>query len=99
MEKLFLYGTLREPEIQKEVLGRTADSVPDILEGFRKLKITIGGQTYPMLIPSDDGSVDGDVIEVSEEEFHKIDEYETRIYMKRKANLKSGTIAWVYVRR
>ena len=99
MERLFVYGTLRDPKILKSVIGRGAENSPDILDGFRKVTITIFSEKYPVIIPSEESSVDGDVIDVSEDEFLMIDQHETKSYTKKKVKLKSGTIAWVYLRR
>ena len=95
-ESLFVYGTLKDPKVQKEVFGRPTDGRPDVLEGYSKSEIEIHGESYPILTPSDQGLVEGLVIEVTSEELEKIDEYETASYKRTRVDLKSGKQTWVY---
>jgi len=98
MEELFVYGTLREPEVQKDVIGRIIEGVPDSLEGYIKDKIQIEGETYPILVydPHSEEPIDGLVLSITSEELEKIDEYETKAYQREKVTLKSGKKVWVY---
>lgn len=94
-EKLFVYGTLKQPEIQQEAIGRVAGGTPDVLAGYRKSEILIDGEDYPIIVSDQQGSVDGLVFEVSPEELITLDEYEDH-YKRIKVLLKSGTATWVY---
>ncbi len=96
MHKLFVYGTLKEHDVQRNVFGRVASSVPDSLEGFRMSLIAQGGATYPIILPEADGVIDGLVLEVTTEELALIDRYETEDYKRVRVTLVSGTEAWVY---
>jgi len=100
MESLFIYGTLKKPEIQKEVLGRVADLTEDSLKGYKQSTVYIEGEVFPILIRSKNpyDFVFGSVIEVTGEELKKIDEHETDIYKRKKVILSSGKEAWVYVK-
>lgn len=98
-EKLFVYGTIVNPEIQKEILGRTVQGVSDILKGYEKSEVTIDGEIYPCIILNETGMTKGLLIEITDDELRKTDEYETDAYKRERIILKSGVHAWVYVRR
>jgi len=98
MEKLFVYGTLKNPEIQKYVFGRIADMKPANLEGYKKSIIKISRNSYPIIIPYKKSSVKGFVISVSKKEIKLIDTYETNAYRRKKVMLKDGILAWVYMK-
>jgi gamma-glutamylcyclotransferase (GGCT)/AIG2-like uncharacterized protein YtfP len=95
-ELLFVYGTLKKPDVQKEVFGRVAPGTPDILEGYKKSRIKINNKIYPVVIQSSNSFVKGLVISVTPAELKLIDEYETDAYKRKKVFLKSGKVAWVY---
>jgi 2'-5' RNA ligase len=94
-EKLFVYGKLREKEIQKEVIGRIIEGKRFIIEGFSLSKISIERENYFAAMYDLDGKIEGKIIEVSKEELKVIDDYEgkeyERIYVE-KNNM------WIYVR-
>lgn len=96
--KLFIYGTLINPEIQKEVFGRKIKGVSGVLKGYKKSEIEIKNQTYPIIIPNNSSAIRGLVIEVTEDEFKKIDKYETNAYQRKAVVLESGIHVLVYVR-
>lgn len=107
MEKLFSYGTLCFPEVQKSLFGRTLRGSKDELVGYRVEKLRIkdqsvieksGAEWHPILIfvglPS--AIVQGMVFEVSEEELIQADAYEVDDYSRKKGQTKSGTEVWIY---
>lgn len=94
-EKLFVYGTLKQLEIQQEAIDRVAGGTPDVLEGYRKSETLIDGEDYPIITPDSKCSVEGLVLDVSPEELATLDEYED-YYKRIKVLLKSGAAAWVY---
>ena len=96
MEKLFVYGTLQDPVVQKRVFGRVVTMRHDTLEGFKKGKIKLSSGTYFIAIPQKGASIDGTVLEATPEEIGLMDEYETSAYARTKVKLKSGGTAWVY---
>lgn len=100
MEKLFVYGVLKNPEIQKKVIGRIAEGEESSLSGYKKGLINIEGEIFPILEKTRNrfDFVFGEVIEVSNEELKKIDEYKTDNYKRIKVVLANGEYAWVYVR-
>ena len=98
MGLLFSYGTLRDPTVQRHVIGRVVRGTPDALVGYAKARVVIDGTTYPILQPSDGGVVEGEVLELSDEELHSADKYETDAYRRVKVTTKKGVEVWVYVK-
>lgn len=98
-EFLFAYGTLKDPDVQKRVIGRIVDGVPDTLSGYRKSEVAVDGQTYPVIVPDQNASVDGVVLVLTSQELEKMDVYETKAYGRVKVHTQKGTSAWVYVKR
>jgi gamma-glutamylcyclotransferase (GGCT)/AIG2-like uncharacterized protein YtfP len=99
MERLFTYGTLRDSEVQREVLGKESAGVPDSLSNYRLSSLDIGGEQYPIAEPGDGGKIEGVAYEVQLEELKKIDEYEGQEYRRIKVTLDSGLEAWIYTRQ
>ncbi|RJQ34209.1 gamma-glutamylcyclotransferase [Candidatus Parcubacteria bacterium] len=97
-ERLFVYGTLRRPSVQKTVFGRTTRGVPDMLRRYRRSILTIKSIPYPVAVRSRSGRIQGSVLEVAKRELKKIDRYETRAYKRKRLVLESGVLAWVFVR-
>ena len=98
-EKIFIYGTLADPEVQQRVWGRTTDGLSDMLKGYKRSQIEIEGEVYPLIISDPNSRVSGSVIEITEHELRKADEYETDAYRREKVTLESGVSAWVYVKK
>lgn len=98
MEKLFIYGTLKEKEIQRRVFGRIEKGVKDTLEGYRTTRVILDGLIYPILIETPKGSVKGALISVSKDELRLIDNYETKECKRVRVTLKSGKKVWVYTK-
>lgn len=98
MEKVFVYGTLQDPNVQKKVLKRTCVLEEDLLTGYRKGQVQINGNTYPIAIVSKNNKVHGKVLEATKEEVLLLDEYETAAYKRIRVSLASGQTAWVYCR-
>lgn len=98
MARLFVYGTLRDPEVQLSVVGRTVQGEPDVLAGYRVSSLGLGGREYLAAVPSPEGSIAGLALSVSAAELARIDRYETAAYARTRVRLESGRAAWVYVR-
>ncbi len=96
MERLFVYGTLREPHVQRLVIGRETPGTPDVLEGYRKDEIVFLSRSYPMIAPQAGASVEGLVIEVTADDLPRLDRYETTAYERIWVTLRSGIEAWTY---
>ncbi|WP_350348846.1 gamma-glutamylcyclotransferase family protein [Agromyces sp. G08B096] len=110
VERLFSYGTLRLPRVQRETFGAELPTTPDALIGWRlgTLRITdasvlalSGEAEHPILVPTGDPSdrVEGAVLELTPEQLDAADAYEVDDYRRVSATLESGLDAWVYVAR
>ena len=96
MEPLFVYGTLRDADVQQRVYERTIPGEPDVLPGYRKAQIWLDGAYYPIAIPDPDSEIDGLVLELTPEEMARGDAYEGSEYRRLRVTLRSGLEAWVY---
>lgn len=97
MEKIFTYGTLQEPVIQREIIGRTlGDGTPDRLRGYKMARLKGIHTNYNIIQPHTGSIIEGRVYEVTEEELDKIDHYEGNAYMRVSATLMSNARAWIY---
>ncbi len=97
MQNLFVYGTIKDPEVQKKVIGRVAESRNDSLEGYSKSSIVLKGITYSILVKGTE-EVEGVVLQLTEDELKKFDVFETTAYRRVMEKLKSGVETWVYVK-
>jgi gamma-glutamylcyclotransferase (GGCT)/AIG2-like uncharacterized protein YtfP len=100
MNKLFVYGTLRDPLIRKKITEREIVSEgKDLLTGFRLSTVSDYGKSYPVIIEDNSSTLEikGEIIDVTPEELQALDEYEGYLYVRQKVTLKSGVMAWVYV--
>jgi len=109
-ERLFSYGTLQLPAVQRATFGRLLQGQADALIGFRRTMVKIddpqvvatSGEAYhPIVEASGDphDRVDGTVFAISAAELAQADEYEVDDYQRVAARLASGTQAWVYVKK
>lgn len=96
MERLFVYGTLQDPEIQRRSFGRITEGTLDALDGYRRDDIIIDGNSYFIAVPDSISSIDGRILEVTPEELVNIDRYEGSEYRRLRVTLHSGIEAWFY---
>lgn len=106
-QRVFSYGTLRQPDVQVALFGREVTTLPDTLAGWRLDWLTItdpdviatsGSDSHPILrrgTPTD--SVDGAVLVIEDGELVAVDDYEVADYTRIEVALTSGVLAWVYV--
>lgn len=110
IERLFSYGTLQLPEVQRATFGRLLNGQPDALVGFKQEMVEItdpdvlaksGKRFHPIVVRSGDVNdrVPGAVFEIMAEELAAADAYEVDDYERVEAELASGLRAWVYVKR
>ncbi len=95
---LFVYGSLRDPQVQTENIGRIVEGTPDVLLGYGKFAVKVDDIVYPILVPVSESIVEGEILKLTKEELNKIDVYEIDAYRRIKVKLKSGINAWVYVK-
>ncbi len=98
LEKLFVYGTLKKPEIQEKVIGRKIKGLSATLADWRKSEIVVNGHTYHILIPDAKSSISGKIIEITESELKLIDAYETESYLRIKIDIEGLKEVWIYVK-
>ncbi|MFZ4826619.1 MAG: gamma-glutamylcyclotransferase family protein [Phototrophicaceae bacterium] len=100
MERLFVYGTLKDEAVQTRLIGRAVELTPNTLKGYQisSLTPTLVEQSYLVIDPKPDQVVEGYTMEVSLWELIQIDEYEGNVYRRIRVTLRDGTAAWVYVR-
>ncbi len=81
MTNLFIYGTLREPQIQEYLFGKIVDMIPARLQ-FHTIKNAISDGIelpYKTIVPVPDDSsavVNGHIIVLNDEEMERVDSYE-----------------------
>lgn len=97
---LFVYGTLLEPEVRTAVLGHCPPITRDKLFGFSMQTIRLDGINYPVITEDSAASepIAGGYFSVSDEDFIKLDAYESDAYLRTVVTLESGVRAWVYYR-
>ena len=107
MELLFSYGTLQQKNVQLANFGRELKGVADVLPRYVVGEIEItdervlresGKSHHPILRFTDNAEdeVQGTVFELTPEELAQADDYEVDDYQRVSAQLKSGTICWIY---
>jgi hypothetical protein len=107
VNRLFSYGTLRQPEVQIALFGRAVPTLDDALPGFRidSVKVTdpaviakSGTDIPPILRRGTGGEVVlGAFLELSDTELRAADDYEVDDYKRVPVVLSSGLDAWVYI--
>lgn len=94
---LFAYGTLLDPDVQRNTIGRRIPGTPDELEGYRIASVRDGIETFPNLTPDLGGRVPGRVLDLTQDELARADRYEGDLYRREWLTLSSGINAWVYI--
>ncbi|WNJ98319.1 gamma-glutamylcyclotransferase family protein [Thalassospiraceae bacterium LMO-JJ14] len=95
MANFFFYGTLCEPEIAREILGRPLSGCsprPGILSGYKR--VYVSDATYPAVVPDDEHAVDGLLVKrISALEASRLSRYEGPQYHVQEVeiSLKDGT--------
>lgn len=102
---LFSYGTLQQPEVQLETVGRHLDGWADRVVGYRLEWITVtdpevvrlsGTDRHPALVPDPGGSVAGTAWRLTDRDLAATDAYEVDDYARIRVDLASDEVAWVY---
>ena len=107
MHRVFSYGTLRLPEVQRALYGREVPTIPDALPRFRIDWLVItdpevlrvsGAARHPILQAGAEGDrVEGAYLELTDEELAATDAYEVDDYVRRPVTLESGVTAFAYL--
>ena len=98
-EKLFVYGTLKDARVQRNVFFREIkDGVPTTIHGYKIEELTLGGVIYPALVPHKKGIVEGILLTITPLELKLIDHYETSAYKRESILLDNDIHCWVYLK-
>jgi gamma-glutamylcyclotransferase (GGCT)/AIG2-like uncharacterized protein YtfP len=99
MTKLFVYGTLQQPEVQLELLGRFIDGEVDSIENYIVVRDYVDpedGIAYPRIKQYENGCTFGKILDVSDDELEILDKYETDMYQKKVIITKSQKKVLIY---
>jgi len=105
-EYLFSYGTLQQEKVQQRLFGRILTGSADVLSGYKAATIEITdeaflskkeGKCQKTLIASEDDTVEGTALEITNEELLIADKYEPANYKRINVVLESGSEAWIYI--
>ena len=97
--RLFVYGTLLEGSIQELVIGRRIAGEAAVLTGYRRTTTILGGGAYPILVEDSDApAVEGQILDVTDDELARLDEYEGEGYRRVQVTVESGAECWVYTK-
>jgi gamma-glutamylcyclotransferase (GGCT)/AIG2-like uncharacterized protein YtfP len=100
MKNIFCYGTLQEPSVQQELIGRTVTGELTYINGYVVVRDYVDqsdGIAYPRVIPMENGCVYGRVLAFTDEEVAILDEYETDMYALEDIQTASGVVAKIYM--
>lgn len=81
MIRVFSYGTLQDPNVQKILTNRFWRGFPAQIKGWKVIELYLTSGTYPCLIPGVD-LIDGFVFELTEDELLLVDAYEGESYQR-----------------
>ena len=98
MKNIFAYGTLQVPSVQKELLGRSFNSLGvTTLNDFVVMNdYFVEDGHYPRIVPMKGGVVYGNVYSMSDKDIAVLDEYETDAYELKQVIASCGTSVYVY---
>lgn len=99
-DNLFVYGTLRDDGVVRQVTGRVFPKVEGTLTGYCRVEAS-PRFPYPYLVAREGASVRGMVLMgVDPEGLGRLDEYEGECYERRRVTISTRQRtheAWVYV--
>jgi hypothetical protein len=106
--RLFAYGTLRQPEVQRANFGRLLEGQADALPGFVLAPLAItdpdviaasGAAVHTIAVPTGNPAdlVPGLVFAITPAELEAAERYEVDAYARISVRLASGMEAFVYV--
>jgi gamma-glutamylcyclotransferase (GGCT)/AIG2-like uncharacterized protein YtfP len=92
---LFVYGSLRFPEVLEALIGRIPTMSLATAHGWRVAALP--GQVYPALVTGT-ASIDGLTIAgLTNEEWQVLDAFEDELYDLQRLQLSDNSSAWAYV--
>lgn len=100
---VFSYGTLQDPEVQKELYNRVLEGQPDRISGYVLESINLPDSSFnyisysiAKLTGNPQDIIEGFVFYLSEHELKITDTYESEAYERFKIKLDSGIEAIMY---
>jgi gamma-glutamylcyclotransferase (GGCT)/AIG2-like uncharacterized protein YtfP len=97
---VFVYGTLTDQKILKNIIGRNVSGIPITLDGYDgSKKIIIENESYLAAEKNIECSIQGLLIEITSEELETLDVYETDAYKRKEVELTNGIKAWIYINK
>jgi len=106
LHRIFSFGTLLDPAVQRHVFGREIPVATDRLLGHRFVEVPIddpavvaasGLAVHRGLARADGGSVPGGVLTVDDAELSAADAYEVAAYSRRRVSTVGHGTVWAYV--
>jgi gamma-glutamylcyclotransferase (GGCT)/AIG2-like uncharacterized protein YtfP len=96
---LFVYGTLLNPSVRAQLLGRTIGAIPARLSGYAR-----GQRRYFFVVEREDAETEGVVLtELTVRDFEVLDEYEEvpALYTRERITVSDGSgmrlECWIYL--
>lgn len=81
MKNVFVYGSLMFDDVWNRVVQCSYGKRTAVLSGYKRLSVK--GETYPGLVASPDGSVEGMVyLDVTTQDMQRLDRFEGEYYKK-----------------
>lgn len=98
--KLFVYGSLMNPEVLEAILGTSFPLKGARLKNFKRVKVK--GASFPAIFPKKGSAVDGMLIEdLSEQYLTLLDDFEGDYYQRESVSVvtsdKSQQLCQVYI--
>ena len=93
---LFVYGTLLDKNTQESVFGREVSGHTDQLADYRCIIRDFTCGSYPDIVFDKGSLVSGMVLELTDRDLERCDQYEGEEYERLSVVLKSGSRAFVY---
>lgn len=100
MIKIFCYGTLQDPAVQLDLIGRVCIGTLDSIDGFVVIRDYVDPEddvAYPRLVEMSNGCVYGHIYKFSENEVTILDNYETEMYQRRYLVTNKEELVQVYI--
>lgn len=92
---LFVYGSLRFPEVLHVLLDRVPVNQPAAVAGWRVAALR--DHVYPALVPADTKAVGHLLTDLSRAEWHVLDAFEDDLYDLERLTLDDEHHGWAYV--
>jgi len=100
VQKLFIYGTLRDANLRYALIGKKASTIKGTLKGFALDSIGHEDKVYPIIYRTGVSKdlIEGEILDVDENDLLLFDKYEGDGYRRIMVELEEGTKAWVYAK-